>query len=54
MLSSKYFLRPVSFAATLLCASLSLTQTAMAQSAPQIIAIEIPSQSAEQLSLIHI
>ena len=48
MLSSKYFLRPVSFAATLLCASLSLTQTAMAQSAPQIIAIEIPSQSAEQ------
>lgn len=48
MLPPPKFLRPVSLAAALLCASLSIMPTAHAQAAPPSLAFEIPAQSAEQ------
>lgn len=42
------FLRPVSLAAALLCASLAPLHGAHAQAGPQSVVIEIPTQSAEQ------
>ena len=48
MLPPRNFLRPVSFASALLCASFALTPTVFAQIAQQNLSIEIPAQSAEQ------